>query len=130
MTATDTATDTQAPAPTETKPAPKTKRFFSVGLHGADGSTMRVTAALRKDGSATTYATHTVQGAGGKRQSKRGATERHEDMAHARTAVEKLAASAVKLGWQRRASGFKARPDAFDAAHLPAPGAQAKASKK
>jgi hypothetical protein len=36
--------------------------------------------------------------------------------------MERLAATAVKAGWvkKERAGGFARRPDAFDAAHLPA----------
>ena len=49
--------------------------------------------------------------------------EKHATFEAARAAVEKLAASAAKLGWKgrERSGGFKPRPDAFDAAHLPAP---------
>lgn len=92
---------------------------------------LRITASLKKDGTATSYATHATKGAGGKRQSKRGATEKHEDMARAKAAVEKLAASAIKLGWARgKASGFTSKPDAFDASHLPGPGAASKSGSK
>lgn len=128
------STTNAAVEPTATTGAqaePKTKRFFSVTLRGTDESTLRITASLKRDGSASSYATHSTKGTGGKRTNKRGATEKHENMAQAKATVEKLAASAVKLGWTRgKASGFTAKPDAFDASHLPAPGASAKAGTR
>ncbi len=106
------------------EPEPKRRgsrgKFFSVGLHGAEeGSAMRINATRRSDGTATSFVVVTTV-KGGKRHNARGATERHDSMDAAKAAVAKLAAQAMKLGWSRKASGFKSKPDAFDVAHLPA----------
>lgn len=122
----DGMTATETPAARE----PKARRFHSVGLRGDGGQLMRITAEAKKDGSAVTYVTVTTPG---KKGAAKGASERHADLDKARARMERLAADAAKLGWTRKASsgGFKARPDAFDAAHLPSPaGAAPKATKK
>lgn len=113
------------PAPNTATPTPKSPRSQSVALRSPDGAILRFTAIYhRRDGGAVTYAVHSTapEGKSKKRTNTRGATETHANVAAAKTAIEKLVAQAVKLGWQRkeRASGFRARPDAFDAAHLPA----------
>jgi hypothetical protein len=110
------------PAPARAR-APRT---FSVGFHGADGATLRITATARRDGTATTRAAHTTRD--GKRKAVTyGATEKHADMEAARAAVRLLAAEAAKRGWSRQGGGgFKAKPDAFDAGHLPAAAPKAK----
>jgi hypothetical protein len=121
----DKAKAAGAPAAPEAA-APKVKRFYSVGLKGDGGQLVRVTAARSKDG-ASSYATRYFT-EGGKKRSEKGATERHPTFEKARERVEQLAAKLAKLGWWRPSGGsggFKARPDAFDADHLPLPGAAA-----
>jgi hypothetical protein len=108
---------------------PKMPRSFSISLVAVDGGSMlRMTAILKKDGSAITFVVHTTKATNGKLQNTRGATEKHATLDAARTAIDKLVLDAVKLGWSMRKGrgGFKAKPDAFDAKHLPAP----KTSKK
>jgi hypothetical protein len=104
------------------EPEPKRNsrgKFFSVGLHGADeGSAMRIHATRHADGTAVSFVVWTTT-KGGKKQHTRGATEHHDSMEAAKAAVAKLASQAMKLGWSRKASGFKTKPDAFDAGHLP-----------
>jgi hypothetical protein len=102
---------------------PKAPRSYSTLLHGADGATLRIMALRRADGSAITFAIHGVKD-GKKRKNTRGASETHPNLDRAKVAMEKLAATAIKAGWvkKERAGGFARKPDAFDAAHLPAPG--------
>jgi hypothetical protein len=53
----------------------------------------------------------------------RGATSEHADEKAARAAVDEAAAKAAKLGWALRpARSFKRAADAWDLAHMPAPG--------
>lgn len=62
-----------------TPAAPKAKKersTFTVSLHGEDGSSLRIGLKLRKDGTATTHAAHTV-GPKGKRTHTSGATAHH-----------------------------------------------------
>jgi hypothetical protein len=70
-----------------------------------------------------TFAVHGVKD-GKKRKNTRGASGTHPSLDRAKVAMERLAATAVKAGWvkKERAGGFARKPDAFDAAHLPAPG--------
>lgn len=104
------------------------KRTYSVGLHGADGATLRITARRRGDGTVVTRATHTTRGADGKRKNASGATETHASMDDAKSAVARLAREAEKLGWFKKGGAFRAKADAFDAKHLPSP-ADARAPK-
>lgn len=111
-------------------PKPKKERTtFSVRFDDASRGSLLLVARRRGDGTAQTFAVHTTKDAKGKAQNVRGATEQHPSIEAARTAQEKLGAKAVALGWKRREAfrGFAAKPDAFDAGHLPAP---AKATKK
>jgi len=57
---------------------------------------------------------------------------RHTTEEAAVLTMEKMVADAEKLGWIRkqRSSGFKAKPDAFDVAHLPTPVVTKGTSKK
>jgi hypothetical protein len=111
----------------QTDAVAKAPRSFSTTLHGADGATLRIMALKRADGSAITFAVHTVKD-GKKRKNTRGATEQHPSLDKAKVAMEKLAATALKAGWvkKERAGGFARKPDAFTSSSLPA----AKASKK
>jgi hypothetical protein len=63
---------------------------------------------------------------GKKRTGERGATQEHANLAAARAAVEKLAASFVKAGWTRPEpkafGGFARKQDAFGLNNLPRPG--------
>lgn len=109
----------------ETRPAAINIRFTDAGK-----GSLTLTARRRADGSGETFAVHAVAGPKGtKPVTSRGATQRHADFDAAKVAQEKLAAKAAAAGWTRRAPGrgFAARPDAFDAAHLPVP---AKAPKR
>jgi hypothetical protein len=106
MTTTNTAAAT---ATTEPKTA-------SISLR-ANGSTMRLLAIRKADGTATTSVVVIDE----KKQATRGMTAGHKDLAAAKAAISELASKAAKLGWARRPSGrgFVAQPDAF--ASLPVP---------
>lgn len=116
---------TQTTIPQAEPDAPKQPRSFGLVLRSDEGSTLRIQAvASRRDGSVQTFVVHQrPKGPDGKRFSQRGATATHASLEAARAAVERIAAEAVKKGWQRpqRRTGFTARPDAFDLAGLPAP---------
>lgn len=88
-----------------------------------DGAGNRLVCHLekRKDGTWRTLVHHTV-GKGKAAKRTRGATTTHRDEKAARAAWGKLATDAKKQGWKGSPrAGFAGRPDAFDAAHLPAP---------
>jgi hypothetical protein len=113
---TNVNTATAAPATTA-----KPSKSFSISLHSADGAVLRITAIRRQLGAAT-YVVKTTN-VNGKRKNERGMTTAFPSLDQAKTAVTKLAADAIKMGWQQRIArgGFKARPDAFTT--LPAPSA-------
>ena len=83
----------------------------------AGGTTMRIVALRRADGSAVTFVT-TTTGTGKDRKTVRGMTEQHDDFDAARTAMRALVAKATAMGWKAGERGFKAKADAFAA--LPA----------
>jgi hypothetical protein len=104
-------------------------RSVNVNLRDGHGSRLKISVKAKKDGTATTFAVHSTKGGAGKKWvNVRGATEHHAGVEAARVEFEKLVATALKAGWVRRerSGGFKAKPDAFDASHLPSP----KATKK
>ena len=84
----------------------------------AGGTTMRIVALRRADGSAVTFVT-TTTGTGKDRKTVRGMTETHDDFDAARTALRGLVAKATAMGWKTGERGYKAKPDAFSA--LPKP---------
>ena len=81
----------------------------------AGGTTMRIVALRRADGSAVTFVTTQA----GKDKPVRGMTEQHADFDSARTAMRGLVAKATAMGLKTGERGFKAKPDAFSA--LPKP---------
>ena len=54
-----------------------------------------------------------------KRIRARGVTELHKDETSAKTAIDKIVAQAVKMGWIAKSKVHKAKSDTFDLAHLP-----------
>ena len=84
----------------------------------AGGTTMRIVALRRVDGSAVTFVT-TTTGTGKDRKTVRGMTEQHDDFDAARLAMRGLVEKAQTMGWKVGERGYKARPDAFSA--LPKP---------
>jgi len=50
----------------------------------------------------------------------RGASELHKDETSAKTAVDKIVAQAVKMGWIAKSKVQKSKSDSFDLSHLPA----------
>lgn len=83
----------------------------------ANGTTLRIRARCKSDGTAETFVTTTDAA----KKTERGMTERHASFDAAKTAIAASAAKAEKLGWSRRSMGrgLVTRPDAFTA--LPAP---------
>lgn len=120
---TETATKTTIPPAPPKKARTGIPKSTGVTLHDAAGDVMRVTAVVKKDGTATTYVIHRVLDDEGKTKSAtRGATQFHPNMDAAVSAVEKIKAQLVAAGWQARQTRVgAAKPDAFDLAHLPAP---------
>lgn len=98
----------------------KAKRAASVGFRGPDGTSLRLSWKVRKDGSVQTWATHKPKKDG---KSVRGATEQHATLDVAEKAMAKLIEKALKLGWVRRERKvFASKPDAFTALPAPAKG--------
>jgi hypothetical protein len=120
----DTKTRTAEPKKTQGRG----RRNFNVRLDGASGSQMRVAAQRRKDGTAVTFVVRT----GKKKVHDRGATEEHASLQVAQARADALVAQLTKLGWKQREArgGFARKPDAFDAEHLPGPGAPAGQTSK
>ena len=75
----------------------------------AGGTTMRIVALRRADGSAVTFVTTT----GPDKKTVRGMTEQHDDFDEARTAMNALVAKATAMGWKAGERGYKAKKDAF-----------------
>jgi hypothetical protein len=86
---------------------------------------MQIVAERKADGARTYVLTTDAD-----KKAERGMTESHPSFEAAKVAIEKIAAKAVKLGWQRRESRrtFTTRPDAF--ADVPAPPTAPKATTK
>jgi hypothetical protein len=103
--------------------AQRERRSFAVRFDGADGATLTIKATRNRDASAKTTVTHSTRD-GKKVKHARGATEQHASIEAARKRLDTLTAEVSKLGWKKRQprAGFVRTPDAFDAAHLPAPG--------
>lgn len=110
---------TPKPPAKASDPMPKST---GVTLRDAASNTLRLTAVIKKDGTAQTYAVHRQLGEDGKTKSvTRGATEQHPDMETARKALERLKKKAITSGgWQERAASGRGKPDAFDVSSLPA----------
>lgn len=91
-------------------PAPKLAKTATITLRAADGSTMQICAERLKD-SARSYILMTDAA----KKTTRGMTENHPSFEAAKSAIEKIAAKAVKAGWIRPAprKGFEPKPDAF-----------------
>jgi hypothetical protein len=111
---------TPAPPKKATGGPPKST---GVSLFDEAGNTMRITAVVKKDGTASTYVVHKVLGSDGKTKTQtRGATQVHDDMEAARAALDRIKKKAVSAGWQEKTSKVgRAKPDEFDIAHLPKP---------
>ncbi len=125
-------TKESTPATLASSPAPKrARRSWALRFDAADGSALTIRASRNRDGSARTEVSHGTapDPKTRKRTTTRGATEQHATMEAATKRQSELAAQATKLGWRQRevrGGGFVRRADAFDAAHLPAPGKSAK----
>ncbi len=109
------------------RPGKRARRSWALRFDAADGSTLTIRATRNSDGSARTEVSHgsAADPKTKKRTTTRGATEQHATMEAATKRQGELAAQATKLGWRQREArggGFVRRADAFDAAHLPAPG--------
>src|SRR5262245_64117543 len=120
MNANETATTTTAPTTTKAKSAPKTMAITLT----ANGTTMRIRARRRRDGTAETFVTTTDAA----KKTERGMTETHPTFDAAKASIAASATKAEKLGWTRKVAGrtFVAKPDAF--ATLPAPPKKTKAA--
>ena len=107
---------TNETANVETAAAPKLAKTATITLRAADGL-MQIVAERKADNSAKTYVLTTDAD----KKTERGMTANHPTFEAAKAATEKMAAKAVKLGWQRREArrAFVAAPDAFS--DIPAP---------
>lgn len=119
---TDTKTDATATGTISLPQPPKTATITLT----ANGSTMAIVAERKGDG-AKTYVITT----GADKKSARGLTEHHATFEAAKSATEKMATKAEKLGWKRREArrGFVAKADAFTAIPAPPPPPAPKAKK-
>lgn len=111
---------------TATSTTPKLAKSATITLT-ANGSMMQIVAERKADDTARTYVITTDAA----KKSERGMTETHATFEAAKTANEKTAKAAVKLGWTRKEArrGFVVKPDAFTALPAPAPAPVAKAKK-
>ena len=102
---------------------PKTPKTTAITLT-ANGTTMRIRARRRRDGTAETFVTTTDAA----KKTERGMTETHPTFDAAKASIAASATKAEKLGWTRKVvgRGFVAKPDAFSA--LPAPPKKSKAA--
>jgi hypothetical protein len=107
--------NTTETANSEIANAPKLPKTTTITLRAGDG-VMQIVAERKADG-ARTYVLNTDAD----KKTTRGMTENHPTFEAAKAATEKMAAKAVKLGWQRREArrAFVAKPDAFS--DIPAP---------
>lgn len=103
------------------KSAPTTKSVGTL-LFAGNGDQMRVSTVKRKDGRATSFVIHRVKQADGSFQSIRGGSSDHESFEAAKANSKKLIEAARAKGWEGKSGrgGFRAKPDAFDVANLPA----------
>jgi hypothetical protein len=97
--------------------APKLAKTATITLRADDGKTTMQVCAERKADGARTYVITTDAD----KKTARGMTENHPSFEAAKSAIEKIAAKAVKAGWTRPEArrGFEAKPDAFS--DIPAP---------
>lgn len=118
-----TQTENTPKAPKADKAEKGERRRTNITLEGAGGAMLRITTHKREPNTVVAYATHIVKTPSGKTQKTKGASSVHPSTEEAKSASDKLVANAIKLGWtiKKSAGGFRSKPDAFDAAHLPAP---------
>lgn len=108
----------QDPASMPVEKKPREKRSINVRLV-SEGQSLHIRAYRMKSGWRSEVMVTT--GTGKKATRERGVTAEHADEAAAKTAVEKLASDAEKMGWQRKASrSFVRKVDAFTAIPKPA----------
>jgi hypothetical protein len=102
---------------------PKTPKTMAITLT-ANGTTMRIRARRKRDGTAETFVTTTDAA----KKTERGMTETHPSFEAATASIAASATKAEKLGWTRKVVGrvFVAKPDAFST--LPAPPKKTKAA--
>jgi hypothetical protein len=105
--------------------APKIKAKTALKFSGPNGDLMVVMNRIAPN-NIQTFVVHTKTG--GELTSKgklkkirsRGASELHKDETSAKTAVDKIVAQAVKMGWVAKGKVRNPKSDSFDLAHLPA----------
>lgn len=99
-------------------------RTQTVTLTAPSGERLHVQAKLnKKTGAITSAVVHSsAKNGDGKRTHARGATTTHATMDLAAQAVFALVTQATKLGWVKTQPMARAKADAFDANHIPAPG--------
>lgn len=104
---------------TQTTAAPAAKsagtKTATITLHSKSGEQLQLVASGRADGSATSYIVRSRKNKTGEKVNDRGDTNSHGSFGEARSAIEKAAAALQKSGQytQKRAGGFRAKPDAF-----------------
>lgn len=122
---TEQTTDTLATETATTGSAPKLAKTSTITLT-ANGSSMSIVAERRAEGARTYVITTDAN-----KKSERGMTSQHPTFDAAKSAIEKMADKAEKLGWRRPAArrGFVARPDSFAVLPAPAPAPTPKGKK-
>lgn len=113
----------------------KAKTKTTLKFVGTNGELQIVSRAIAP-GNIQTYVVHTKIGteltSKGKQKKvrTRGASEVHKDDASAKAAIDKIQATALKMGWSQKSKSVKVKSDSFDLAHLPAANGAAVAPKK
>jgi len=118
------STETKPKKEEKEKKEPKEKKEklprYVVRLTDAEKNSLRFTAKQKPNGTAISFATHTVRDEEGKAKSDRGVTANHMNFDDAKIAVDKGASSATKIGWVPR-GGKSSKGDVFDLNSLPTP---------
>lgn len=123
------------PTPANPETAPKEKKEkkaklpkIMVRLVDAQKNTLRFTAKQRADGTAISFATHSVRDAEGKPTRTKGANGTHPNLDEAKKAIEAGVEAAKKIGWSAKGKTVRISKDSFDLSNLPTPAAAAPAA--
>jgi hypothetical protein len=113
-------------APAASAPASAPKSYLVTLANPSKSEELQFIAAVRKDGTVSSYVNYRLKGADGKvTETKRGASSVHPTMAVAQKALDAAVTQALALGWAKRqpggGRGVSTKPDAFTLAALPKP---------
>jgi hypothetical protein len=119
---------------TVTTTKPKTLQYTAINLRGPEGARLEVFVKRSPTGAQVGVDHSVLNGDGKTRTHSRGASSAHTSWKDGLKQQQKLVEQAIRAGWVRPVGVLRGpRPDAFDAAHIPAPAApkpEAKAAGK